>query len=136
VLGWCIGIALVFTWIGSFSNTTPETPEQTKARAQASLERQLDVQRVNWGVATATVLKGAMRNPDSFVVEEVWVTEKLVACVKYRAQNGFGGMNRDRVIASSTEVLQDDDSSRFSSRWVGCFENGSHDFTSEVNARL
>ena len=47
----------------------------------------------------AVALQDTMRDPDSFVIEKVFIlTNKKgyqSTCYEYRSRNGFGGMNRD-----------------------------------------
>lgn len=46
-------------------------------------------------------LKAAMRDPDSFVLEQALMVEGTNAgCYTYRARNGFGGMNREYAVQS------------------------------------
>jgi hypothetical protein len=60
-------------------------------------------------VRGAALLRDAMRDPDSFAIEKVFMYagkdkkgfEFQNTCYEYRARNGFGGMNRDA--ASYTE---------------------------------
>lgn len=49
--------------------------------------------------AAALTLKQNMRNPDSFVLESaLLMSGKGSVCYTYRAQNGFGGMDRGRAV--------------------------------------
>jgi hypothetical protein len=48
--------------------------------------------------AAGSALKAASRNPDSLVIESGLASaDGQLLCVRYRAQNGFGGMNREAV---------------------------------------
>lgn len=50
------------------------------------------------GLAVAS-LKKALRDPDSFKLERAFTTmDAKYACIRYRARNGFGGMNREHVV--------------------------------------
>lgn len=50
-------------------------------------------------IAAGAALKRAARNPDSLVIEDAIASEDgKYLCLNYRAQNGFGGMNRESVI--------------------------------------
>jgi hypothetical protein len=53
-------------------------------------------------LAAGQALKKSMRNPDSLIIESARTSDdgKLL-CVEYRAQNGFGGMNRDYIAYSN-----------------------------------
>jgi hypothetical protein len=62
----------------------------------------------------AASLKAAMRNPDSLKLDKVIGMDDGTVCYEYRAQNGFGGMNREfaillpgaRSLSTSTAVWQ------------------------------
>lgn len=70
----------------------PKTPEQ-KAKEEA------DTKRFVVAAAVAETLKKAVRDPDSLKFDSVRISDDAkVACVEYRARNGFGGMNREIVI--------------------------------------
>lgn len=88
----------------------PKSPAQIASEAEAAAKqrdadaaRLTDEERTRGATLIATItakeLRSAMRNPDSFVLEEVLMidgTHNL--CFSYRAQNGFGGMNRERAV--------------------------------------
>lgn len=51
------------------------------------------------GALSVASLKASLRNPDSLTVESVLAAPAgKYVCILYRAQNGFGGMNRDHVV--------------------------------------
>lgn len=48
---------------------------------------------------SAKALKASLRNPGSLDFDEILANEDgSVICMTYRAQNGFGGMNLERVV--------------------------------------
>jgi hypothetical protein len=53
-------------------------------------------------VRGSVLLRDQMRDPDSFVIEKVFtMTNKKgvdITCFEYRSRNGYGGMNRERVL--------------------------------------
>ena len=56
--------------------------------------------------ATAMQIRKGMRNPESFVLESVLLIQGTDAvCFEYRAQNGFGGMNRGRAVVSGARFV-------------------------------
>ena len=70
--------------------------QQQQARAQ---EREAKVQKVVERAYMGKIaLRDAARNPDSLVVESVTFTDAGAICYEYRAQNGFGGMNRENAV--------------------------------------
>lgn len=55
--------------------------------------------RMDTAAETVKAIRGAMRDPDSLVVDSIGVDQNGdVACVAYRARNGFGGVNRESAI--------------------------------------
>jgi len=77
-----------------------ETPEQ-------KAERELESKRfILAGLAKATI-KEAARNPDSVSFSFVGVNkDATTVCVEYRAQNGFGGMNKDYIAFHNGKVRE------------------------------
>ena len=53
------------------------------------------------------LMKEKLRDPDSLKIDDVVINESKghlgVAAIKYRAKNGFGGMNRDTAICVKYE---------------------------------
>ena len=73
---------------GASQNAQAESPQdkQTKHRDYAAY-------------LSAKALKASLRNPDSLSFESILANEDgSVICMKYRAQNGFGGMNIGHVV--------------------------------------
>ena len=72
----------------------PRTAQQVKDDRNESL-------RVRSAIEAVHELKASLRNPDSFALEKVLTNEDGgVICIRYRAQNGFGGMNRALFVAT------------------------------------
>ena len=66
----------------SSTNTAAESPE--------------DSRRTGLAFAAGQQLAATARNPDSLVIEQAIASDDgHLLCVRYRAQNGFGGMNRE-----------------------------------------
>ena len=92
-------------------DASPPTPEQAAASA-------VQDRRERAAYAGVIVLKSAMRNPDSFILESVYVSDAGAACIEYRAQNGFGGMNRESaVIGNGRAATSSDNSGTFERVW-------------------
>ena len=52
-------------------------------------------------------VKANLRNPESVKWESISANDDAsVVCVQYRAQNGFGGMNREIVVYAKGKVSQ------------------------------
>jgi hypothetical protein len=81
-----------------------DTPEEAEARRKIDQEmasdRKINDDRLRMAVVGALRLKEGMRDPDSFVLEDVVASaDGTHACYDYRARNGFGGMNREHAFA-------------------------------------
>jgi hypothetical protein len=84
-------------------------------------------------MAAAVQLRDSMRIPDSLILEEVWANEDgSVICFKYRAQNGFGGMNRGEAYTQNGMIQVDADAASYNRFCVGM----SHNLTYSVNGAL
>lgn len=93
VFGTVFGIGLVGGAMGGMS------PPDPAARAAAAKEDKANAQRGAAAMLAAKALRESLRNPDSLA----WVYIRTdddgnVVCLKYRAQNGFGGMNIGYVV--------------------------------------
>lgn len=81
---------------------TQERLKPQKSAAEIEKERaaaETDRKRQAAAYAAAKVLRQAMRDPDSFVIESASVSEDAsLVCVEYRSRNGFGGMNREFAV--------------------------------------
>lgn len=64
-----------------------------KASAQAKALKDANFEQQHAAAVGLAKLQYSMRNPDSFRVEFVHQMVSGVVCYRYRAQNGFGGMN-------------------------------------------
>lgn len=98
------------------------TPEERAARAKADQEeraaeavrkqeedarRAIENRRQGAAMATAAVIKQALRDPSSVVWHQMLVSDDAsVICVEYGARNGFGGMNRELVVVAAGKVQQ------------------------------
>lgn len=84
----------------------------------AAEEYRLKQKRVVAAATAALSIKRSLRNPDSVKWEEILATlDGSTVCVKYRAQNGFGGMNREAAaVVGQRLVLRRDDMIRECSR--------------------
>ena len=68
----------------------------TGCQPKEPTERDTQLQAIT---AVALQLKNNMRNPDSFKLESALLIAGADAvCFTYRAQNGFGGMNRGHAV--------------------------------------
>lgn len=82
-----IGAAWLVSHCGSASDPPPKpapTPEEEA--------------RFRKVAAVVMHIKKSLRNPASVVWEEIFSNDDgSIVCVTYRAQNGFGGLNREHI---------------------------------------
>jgi hypothetical protein len=77
--------------------TSIKSPQQAQASADPKADA-LGRQRREATVTDAASLKQALRDPDSVVFEKVLASDDGgVVCIRYRARNGFGGMDREHA---------------------------------------
>lgn len=93
--GAVVAIALVVLFViviagGERELANPAPTKQELATAAADAQRSAEITRV---AAGAKLLREQMRNPKSFELIEAIGGRNETLCYKYRAQNGFGGMN-------------------------------------------
>lgn len=56
----------------------------------------------------AAGVKSKLRDPTSFVLESAYANDNAtVICIEYRARNGFGGMNKEFIVAAKNKVFRD-----------------------------
>jgi hypothetical protein len=77
-------------------------------------------------------LRDAMRNPDSFKIEQILAMPNGATCYQYRAENGFGGVNRERAVFSGLK-FKVSGSDGFSALWNrNCVGKTGQDITDNV----
>ena len=73
------------------------TPEEDKALIEG--EKAERNRKFQLALAGALAVKSRLRNPNSLVIESAFVVFSTDAvCLTYRAQNGFGGMDRAMAV--------------------------------------
>jgi hypothetical protein len=66
---------------------------------QTSPPDPMSEQRFQKTLMAATAVKQSLRNPASVIWDDIFTNQDGSSiCVKYRAQNGFGGMNIEHVV--------------------------------------
>ncbi|WP_254616486.1 hypothetical protein [Burkholderia metallica] len=109
VLVVCILTALSGLIRGGGARSSPAAagPSQEEVKLQDE-RRQRDEQSAKRQVVTFGVIQGIysnLRDPDSFKLQSVFIPDNdkvVVSCVEYFARNGFGGMNREYAVGTST----------------------------------
>jgi hypothetical protein len=94
------GVAYVLWWIAK-----PEPPTATQT-VQAPRNA---VQEMQWNAVlrAGASIRAAMRNPQSLVYDGIWANDDAsLMCFQYRAQNGFGGMNKEFVVIQKGAASQ------------------------------
>ena len=132
-VAWCFGIVLAAGMLGSIldkgakpSNEKPPTPAEERAKSEADA-------RVQAGYLGAVTLKGAMRNPESFKLYSALLMTNGAVCYDYRAQNGFGGMNRERAVLTTAGALKLNDSGLWNKQ---CAHKEGKDLAPLINVQL
>ena len=73
--------------------------------APAPVKQTAQDARIDFVFDATKAVRAAMRNPESLKWEAVQVNDDAtIACLQYRAQNGFGGMNRESVVVVNNAV--------------------------------
>ncbi len=94
-----LGIIVILAILDSIKDSKSTTrSNSTDSREQASAEQsEQDAQITRAAMGAASVIAAA-RNPDSVKFSRVFVTKDGTACYLWRAQNGFGGMNKENAV--------------------------------------
>lgn len=84
-----------------FSDKPPKTEAEIAQEKAAST-------RSNISRTAALDIRNMLRDPESLVFESFRVNEDgTLVCAEYRARNGFGGMNRERIVMTPEKSSQD-----------------------------
>lgn len=111
-------------------NSLSEDEKKLEVAAKEKLE-EAKVNKANrqtLAVMFAKTIKDSMRDPQSFSVEGMRINDDAtLACIKYRAKNGFGGVNLEFAVYSNGKVSQD------SGLWNAKCTKPLHDLTNFVD---
>ncbi len=112
VLVVCILSALSSIIRGGGSQSAPAAAAPSPNEVRQQEEKQQHDDNSGYGknrqIITAGVIETIyknLRDPESFKLHSVFVPDNnkvLVSCVEYFARNGFGGMNREYAVGTST----------------------------------
>lgn len=133
VAAWSIGLSfvLMIVIIGLAASSSEPTTQKSEAQTQADAR---DNARYTFAVLGARRLKVAMRNPDSFRLTSALIMTNGAVCYEYRAQNGFGGMNKGQAVLAPHGTFKTDEMDGFAHLWNGeCANRTGEDKTWEVN---
>jgi hypothetical protein len=81
-----------------------QAKEQAELDAKLEKERahKLELTRIGFARDATEGLRNSMRDPQSLTVESLGVNKDAnLACIEYRAKNGFGGMNRGFAVVQN-----------------------------------
>jgi len=93
-------VALVaLSFLGAlFTTADRKAPQQTPSASATPASKAEEIGDMQ-ALAAGQALKRAARNPESLVIEDAFASaDGHILCLNYRAQNGFGGMNRESVV--------------------------------------
>jgi len=126
-----IVIGAIALGMAALAITAQNAPVPVQTEAEAMAER-LNLLRIKSGMAAAVALKRSLRNPDSVTYEMIRSNEDgSLICILYRAQNGFGGMNRGNM------AFIDDEPTDSRSVWnKRCAQAQLYDITSEATRMM
>jgi hypothetical protein len=105
----------------------------TTAQAAAPESKKLDEDSADAIKAAnlALNLRNAAREPNSFKLTDAYRTTKGGVCIKYRAQNGFGGMSVGKALQVGTK-FKTSDSEGFSEAWNHYCVGKTHSLKNDV----
>ncbi len=129
-----IAAMVLFSIINAMING-PTEPTKPAAAPEKTAEELRHEKEVTVATVAAKSIKTALRNPDSFVLVSALVMDSGAVCLDYRAQNGFGGMNREQaVVPANTTKLLGTDTQGFRTAWsTNCAGKTGRDVTYLVN---
>jgi hypothetical protein len=110
-------------------------PKSVEAPAEQTPEEKKAAEGVARAALLAKTIREGARNPSSFTLASAIVMESGAACIEYRAQNGFGGMNLEQAVISAdgTKAKKTGDSG-FNSLWNSqCAGQSGRDVRLQVN---
>jgi hypothetical protein len=111
VLVGTVGLMILSSMSGPSDYSAPSQPAKTSTDGR-STEKSVRAQTL------VLLIKKAARNPDSVKIESIIVTDDGSTCATYRAQNGFGGMNREQaVLSADQQSVKNTSSPGFQSLW-------------------
>lgn len=96
---WALGIFVGLAFLSGFNARRGQpTNEPTSTEPKSAEESASSKLQAGTALAAGRAIKAAARNPDSVVIEWAGASpDGHILCVRYRAQNGFGGMNREHI---------------------------------------
>ena len=87
------------------SLTADEVAYKAKEAAFEVAEAAKDKERAGFAARSFAAVMSALRDPDSAKFTYVGVNDAAtVACLQYRARNGFGGMNQDIAVIANNKA--------------------------------
>ncbi len=108
-------------------SNSPISSEEQKQKAK-------DEHQLQFAVAGAKQLMGAMRNTDSFKLSNALLMGNGTVCYEYRAQNGFGGMHLGHAVLTEKGTIRTNEMEGGTKLWNReCANKSGYDKTWEVN---
>jgi hypothetical protein len=97
-----------------------KTPAQKEAEAKSKIAEDADLFRAQ---SLIVLLRKQVNDPDSLMIEQAYTkSSPAVACISYRARNGFGGMVKSQIMTIKGRVYSD------AGQWNKyCVGDGFHD---------
>lgn len=85
-----------------------EEAKSPERRASEEKQKAIETKRYSAAMVAASTIKRAMRDPESLKIESMRVNDDAsIVCARYRARNGFGGMNGEFIVFVKNSGRQD-----------------------------
>lgn len=134
-----VGVGAVLSIVANISRYSENAGKQDEPKSEAPSKpadpaAEEHARHLQMAVTVVQALKRSMRNPDRFKVDQVLLMKSGALCLRYRGENGFGGMDVERAVVSHNgkKALTSPDDG-FSSLWNHeCAEKTGSNIVDEV----
>lgn len=93
------------------------TPEEQAAAERRASERAAENARLQRDIESVLRLKGSMKNPASFQLEQALRMDDGTLCLSYRATNSFNAIVPGQAVISAGKIVTSDTRPEFVRRW-------------------
>jgi len=136
-IGSVIIISSLVIWSIADSQFNPPSSKYTEQEKIEQAKKDALDQKKYAVLTRATLIKKTMRNPDSFKVQSVILTESGSACFEFISQNGFGGMNNGAAVSWGFDGISMTDMNGFYENWKReCDGKSGKDITKYIDSNL
>lgn len=93
------------------------TEEEQAAAAKKKAEEAKREAEYQMNISAVRQVKAAMKNPDSFKLEEAIRMDDGTLCISYRGTNSFNAIVPGQAVITKTRIFTSDSSDTFSTNW-------------------